>query len=107
MLFYADTWHKMIKEWAKNHIILIIGGYIALLLGLIIVNMYNVWGWNVWLIVTVSGWLALVKGVCYFLLPGSVIKKMMNSMNNLNWLYFWSLVIVVAGGALSYYTYLA
>jgi uncharacterized protein YjeT (DUF2065 family) len=106
LLFYADVWHKMIKEWEKNHFVLIMGGYLALITGLIIVNLWNVWEWNVWLIVTVSGWGAVFKGVFYFLAPGDWIKEWMKKFNTVNQLYFWSLVMVVAGAALSYYAYL-
>lgn len=106
LLFYADAWQKMVREWEKNHYVLIMGAYMALILGLVVINMYNVWAWNVWLIVTITGWCALAKGVFYFLAPGDWTKALFKQCNNLNWLYFWSLVIIVAGAALSYQVYL-
>lgn len=106
ILFYAKQWLKMAKDWHKDHTVLIVGGSMALALGLLVVNLYNVWAWNVWLIVTVSGWLMVVKALFYFLAPEDWIKPLMKTCANMNWLYFWSLVMIVAGAALSYYVYL-
>ncbi len=106
MLLYAKQWVKVIGQFEKNHLDLVIGSYLALIIGLIIVNLYNVWEWNVWLIVTVSGWLAIAKGVFFFLAPASWIKKAFKSAKCNTCVYFWGLVAVFAGAALSYYTYL-
>lgn len=106
ILFYVEQWLKMLKEWHKDHKVLIIGGMISLILGLIVVNMYNVWTWNVWLIVTVSGWMMVLKGVFYFLAPEEWIKAVLQMKTSVNWLYFWSLAMIVAGAALGYYVYL-
>lgn len=106
-LFYVHAWLEMAREWGKNHYLLIVGGFMGLAMGLFVINLYNVWTWNVWLIVTVSGWLMFLKAVFYFLAPGAWSKAAVHYFANENWMYFWSLVLIVAGAALSYYVYLA
>ena len=107
MLFYVDSWLEMAHDWKKNHYVLLMGGFMGLFLGLLVINLYNVWEWNVWLIVTLSGWAMFVKALFYFMAPGQWSKAVIHYFANANWVYFWSLVLIVAGAALSYYVYLA
>ena len=106
VLFYVNPWLKMSKGWADNHYILFPWGVMSMVLGLLVMNMYNVWEWNMWLIVTVTGWMLFLKGLWYFLAPGDWTKKCVQHCATANWMYFWSLVMIVAGGVLSYYVYM-
>lgn len=108
LLFYPDQWIKLLKEIQKNHFSLLIGMYMALIIGLLIVNTYNVWAWNLWLIITITGWSGLLKGAFYFLAPEKWIKAAlsMKCLRSVGWLYFWSVVYVILGAALSYQAYL-
>jgi uncharacterized protein YjeT (DUF2065 family) len=107
LLFFPGQWAKVIEEFKKNHFSYLIGAYVNLVLGLIVVNMFNVWTFNLWLIVTITGWALILKGVFYFLAPGSWIKAILNQKVNqsLSWLAFWGFVMLVAGAALSYNSY--
>ncbi len=107
VLFYVDAWLEMMREWNKNHYLLVVAGWMGMGLGLLVINLYNVWQWNLWLIVTVTGWMAFLKAVFYFLAPGNWSKACFKACANTNWLYFSSLVMIVAGAALSYYVYVA
>jgi len=107
VLLYAKVWQKLMGKWQKDHLSLFPLMFLYPVLGLIVIRMYNVWEWNVWLLITLMGWILLVKGVAYFLLPGSVLKKMMELKNHLAFLYLGGLVAVAIGVALSYYTYFA
>lgn len=80
---------------------------LTLLLGLMVVSMYNVWEFNVWLIVTILGWAMVVKGVVYFLIPGSALNGLVGLGKKLGLLYVGGLVWTVAGAALGYYAYFA
>ena len=60
-----------------------------------------------WLLVTLTGWCLFVKGAAYFLLPGEVLKKLMEHKKSDGWCYFGALVTLVVGVALSYYSYFA
>ena len=107
-LLYAKQWQKVFAEFAKNHFLMLYGMFIALVLGLIIINMYNVWAWDLYVIITVTGWLALLKGVFYLLAPGIWIKTILKCQcyRSLGWLYFWGIVMTVIGVLLSYNAYL-
>ena len=65
---------KVVDGFLKDPMIKIFGGAVALLIGLLVVNIHNVWvlGWAV--IVTLIGWLSLIKGVVYFIFPDHLDK---------------------------------
>ena len=105
LLLYVKPWQKLIKGWASDHIGLLPFMMMYLILGLIAVNMYNVWEWNVWLLVTLTGWGLLVKSVVYFLAPGDFFMAVLSKKSDTNFLYFGGLVATVIGAALCYYVY--
>ncbi len=108
MVFYPKQYVKLIDEYAKNHFPMVFGAFLNIILGLLIVNAYNVWAWNLWLAITVIGWAMLLKGVFYFLAPASWIKAALGCSWNKSssYLAFWGLVMVVLGAAMSYQVYL-
>lgn len=106
ILLYVKPWQKLIEKFEDDHLSLFTLKLMYGVLGLIVVNMYNVWEWNVWLLVTLTGWGMVVKSIFYFLMPGSLIKKMLAMKKKQEMLYVGSLVLLVFGAALTYYSYL-
>ena len=76
-----------------------------MILGLIIIRMYNVWEFNVWLLVTLIGWIAFIKGAFYMLMPEVVIKSSLAMKNNLALMYVGGVVALVMGAVLGYHAY--
>ena len=106
-LLYVKQWPKVFGEYEKNHFAMVPNMFLALVLGLIIVNMYNVWAWDLYVIITITGWLAILKGLFYFLAPGSWTKAVLKCpcYRSEGWLYFWGIVMTVVGVLLSYNAY--
>jgi hypothetical protein len=107
ILIHAKAWQRLVDKWQKDHLSLFPIMLLTLLLGLMVVSMYNVWEFNVWLIVTLLGWAMVVKGVIYFLVPGSALKGVVGLGKNLGLLYVGGLIHTVAGAVLGYYAYFA
>ncbi len=81
MLMSPGHYKKMMDEMMKSSSILYFGGILATLAGFLIVTFHNVWeGWP--MIITIFGWLALVKGFALLVFPdsfafwGKTFKKM-------------------------------
>ena len=106
ILIYPTTFAKLMKGYADNHFNLFALMIFNLFLGMVIVHMYNSWELNVYILVTISGWGALLKGALYMLLPGSTTKAMMKSVANSGMMVFSGLVVLVMGGLLSYHSYM-
>jgi uncharacterized protein YjeT (DUF2065 family) len=58
-----DRFKDIYRKMADNEHVILLGGIIALLLGAFVVSVHNIWvmGWPV--ILTVIGWMSLIKGV--------------------------------------------
>ncbi len=68
-----NTYRGMIGEFSKSQSLCYLGGSMALLMGLVILQFHNKWeaGWPV--IITLMGWIILIKGLILVLFPGAVI----------------------------------
>jgi hypothetical protein len=74
VLSNLDYYLKMINGFIAKPIILYMGGVMALFFGLLIVEFHNVWiaGWVV--IITLLGWISLLKGCLLLMAPESTIR---------------------------------
>ena len=106
VLFYGKAWQKLIDGWQDDHLSLFPLMFFYIVFGLFIVNTYNVWEWNVWLLVTLTGWMMLVKGTLYMLMPGSVTASLLDMKGKGAMLYIAGLVCALIGAVLSYYAYM-
>jgi hypothetical protein len=68
----GDTSSALMKEFIGSKALIYITGLLALVAGLAIVNAHNLWepDWRV--IITILGWLAIVRGVASILFPANV-----------------------------------
>ncbi|MBU1018327.1 hypothetical protein KKA33_04875 [Patescibacteria group bacterium] len=109
LLMYAGQWKKVVEGYEKNHFAWLPLAVIALILGLVIVNMHNVWEWNLYVVITLTGWIALLKSVFYLLAPGNWIKRAMKCklIRQEGFLYFWGALLTVLGVLLTYNAYWA
>jgi hypothetical protein len=106
MVIYTKNWSRLLKGFEENHFALVVAAWIGMVFGLLTLNIYNVWDWSLGLIVTLTGWIMLLKGAVYFLAPESFIKNLLRFKQNPLFLYIGAAVITVIGGALSAVAYL-
>lgn len=105
ILLYAKTWQVLLEKWEKDHLSLIGLMVFSVVGGLLIISLYNVWTWNVWIIVTIAGWSMLIKGAFYFLAPGAWIKSVIELKRSKALLYVGGVCAVLLGAVLIYYVY--
>jgi hypothetical protein len=69
LLMEGETYSSLLKEFIGSRALIFLTGALALVAGLAIVNAHNLWvpDWRV--IVTVLGWLLIVRGVLNLLFP--------------------------------------
>lgn len=108
ILLYVKQWKKLMKKLTADHFDMFVGMFVSLLLGLILVNMYNVWDKSIYVVITLTGWGALLKGAFYLLAPSSMIKSTLKWQNGLSegFLQFEGLILTIIGALLSYNVYL-
>lgn len=72
VLLNGNEIRGFLKELKHNHLTYYYGGFLSLIIGALMVLTHNVWeGWPI--IVTIFGWLTLVKGVLILLLPKQLL----------------------------------
>ena len=70
-----ETRTAMLENMKNNESFLMVMGYITLLIGLPIVILHNVWELSVLGLVTLMGWVMLIKGFVFLAKPSMVKKR--------------------------------
>jgi hypothetical protein len=107
ILLNLKSYRNMMEEFVKNPSSLYLGGIIALFFGFLIVLLHNVWmaGWPV--IITILGWLAIIKGACLIICP-NMMARMSKVYKDKTALMVITLVVFLAlGGFLTAMGYFA
>ncbi len=97
LLVNPGFYRKMFSDFVENSAILYIGGVMALVVGMLIVMFHNTWtkDWSV--IITVFGWLALIKGVVILVLPKAMVSLAKAIMENATFMKVEALIAIIAG----------
>lgn len=102
--------HKFIKnilrELEESTSSMFYGGLISLAIGFLLVTFHNVWSLNASLIITIMGWMALVKGLALLMFPISTMR-LYKAMGIEKYNSYISYPIIVFGVVLLYLGYLA
>lgn len=100
ILIHPKYYKKMIDEYVKSAPIMFLNGFIVLAMGYLLLLANNTWEAEAPVIVTVIGWLALIKGLTILLLPNIYLK--IAKMINLRHLKFEAIASIILGLALLY-----
>jgi hypothetical protein len=73
MLFQKKETILVMEEMIQNKTFMWMGGFLALIMGAVIVALNNVWTSGLPLFVTIIGWLSLIKGAFLLIFPGVTI----------------------------------
>jgi hypothetical protein len=103
MLFYHANMMKVITSIKGTPGVMYVLGMWNLLIGLTILSQFNMWMWGLSLLVTILGWVMLIRGLMYYFMPHYILSKKMTTGNCLKvkgivlliwgfglcWLAFW------------------
>jgi hypothetical protein len=96
-LISGDSYRKLTDSFASSPGLLLVTGLLAVVAGFLLVAFHNVWvmGWTV--LITIFGWLSLVKGVLILVFPGfyAALSKSMGQKRTLMRVY--PIVVLVLG----------
>ena len=73
--FNAATYQNIVAEFSESSALVYFGGIVALVFGLIIVQFHNAWAVQWYLLITVLGWLSILKGAALLIFP-STMKRL-------------------------------
>ena len=67
--FSADYYRRLADDMYKNTALTYMMGFIAVIVGFLIVHYHNSWERDWTVLITITGWLALIKGVLIIVFP--------------------------------------
>ena len=96
-----DTYTGVMKDFMGNLALIWLIGILALAAGLAIVNAHNIWigDWRV--LITILGWLLILRGVTNLLLPGKVQALGNRMLEGHGPSVIGAIALIVLGGILS------
>jgi uncharacterized protein YjeT (DUF2065 family) len=102
MLLNKAYYHKGINAMLKDSGFLLLGGMLSTVAGFLIITYHNIWVQDWTVIITIFGWLALIKGILFLVFPNKLdfITDMYKKQNMVN---IAALVALVIGVILGYY----
>lgn len=91
----------VLQEMTQNKGYLWLMGFVMLALGAILVVLSNVWTSGLTLLITVIGWLVLIKGIFILFFPDDAVS-LYRKFNTNRWLVLMGVVALVLGLILMY-----
>lgn len=77
MLLYGENVVKIMASKKSSPVALYSSSVFNLLLGLIVISLYNVWIWDIFFFVTLLGWVMFLRGILGLFMPQVIINSMM------------------------------
>lgn len=105
-LVNPDFYQKTIKEAVKSSTFLMMGGAMATLVGILMITYHNIWSGEWWVVlITIIGWLSLLKGFLYLVFPQSLSAFI--PMYKKQHMPIWGILMLVIGAIFGYYGFVA
>ena len=106
-LFNRQVFRQIMEDYCKNAALVFYGGLISLAVGLAIVLNHNVWTMHWPVIITILGWLAILKGIWIIVFPGSLQQFMGAYLENKKLQMFQMIFALLFGAALTFFGFFA
>lgn len=108
MLLDKKSYEKMFKELSDSYSDLLTHGFLALFAGVAMVTYHNIWEGEWWVVlITIFGWISLLKGVLRLLFPGMVMGMLKSFLKNKSFMMWSGWASIALGAAFSYYGFIA
>lgn len=95
-LFRRPFLKKAAMEFFEKSSLIVLTGVLNLFIGLLVILGHNVWEWNWSLVITVTGYLILLKGLTRLFVPAPIEKKwVLKFINKDNPIYFGFICLII------------
>ncbi|MCB1115335.1 MAG: hypothetical protein KDK71_02600 [Chlamydiia bacterium] len=101
-LLYKENVKKVIDSMKKTPALQYFVGVVNVLIGIIFITSFNYWSMNVELLVTLLGWLFLIRGLILMFFPKTVDSMMKSFMKSS---VFYSLIGIIWGLVLTWFAF--
>lgn len=105
ILLNLEHYRSLVREFAGSAFNVYLTGALDLLLGAMIVRFHNVWTWRWPVLITLLGWLMIVRGVVRIGAPGLVQRMAQHFTRSTSVLTIGATVSLLLGATLTFFTY--
>jgi len=97
ILLNVKYYKKMLDDLMKNSANVIYGGIFALVVGFLIIYYHNIWvaSWTV--VITIIGWLGLLKGFLLIVFPNFYVGWAKALVRNVSFMPIWGFLAFLLG----------
>jgi glucan phosphoethanolaminetransferase (alkaline phosphatase superfamily) len=103
MLTNMPQFVNYVQNMLHDPTLMFVTGFIALVIGILLVVSHNIWQWHWRVIITIIGWISLIKGASIILYPHFIDKLSMLFVQNTTFAYSAAVVDLVLGLILLYF----
>ncbi|MBU0578031.1 hypothetical protein KJ742_04575 [Patescibacteria group bacterium] len=100
-------YHKMFNDLLNDTPLMYLSGILAFIGGLLLVIFHNVWVESWAIVITVFGWLLLIKGALLIMFPSTMKKISRSLFQSSDPFLVDSLIIIILGLIFAYFGFLA
>ena len=93
---------SFIARFSSDRASVMMGGFVALLVGIPLVLIHNLWGGTLEIIVSVLVWITFIKGAVRVLVPDMLVKMSENLSNKIGMIKLMVWIMVAFGAYLTY-----
>ena len=102
ILVNPGFYKKLFEDFIENAAVLYLGGITALVVGYLILAFHNTWIKDLSVIITIFGWLALIKGILILIQPKIMIALSKAMVKKESILKIEAIAIIILGLAFSF-----
>lgn len=102
LLFSSKYYKKELPKLVDNSAYLILGGFMAVVFGFLILEFHNYWNSDWTIVITIFGWLSLLKGIILIVFPQMFTGYKTTILKAENHIYI-LISILILGGFFGYF----
>jgi uncharacterized protein YjeT (DUF2065 family) len=102
ILLNGQFYRRMFEDFVESPSTLYFGGITALAVGYLILAFHNTWTKDLSVIITIFGWLALVKGIVILIQPEIIIALSKAMVKKESFLKIEAIAVIILGLAFSF-----
>ena len=106
MLINAKYYRKNIDDLLKNPGVMYLGGFMALVVGFLIVTYHNLWVKDWRILITIFGWIGLIKGVTLIVFPKKAMELSASMLKKDNFTIY-GVIALLLGIIVGYFGFFA
>ena len=103
LMLNRKFYRKFMEDYPDNAALVFFTGVFALIVGLVIIMVHNVWAADWTVIITLLGWIAFIKGIWIIVFPNTISRFMRVYRDRQGLLLVHSVAALILGIVMTYF----